>query len=230
LETSRQDSVTKIAGDVVASADPGRALKAWREKLGVKQVQLARSLKLSPSVLSDYESGRRPSPGVLFVKKYIEALVLLDESQGRFASRLLAPEKSSAILAISEFTKPVSAATLLKAVRGNLLTGDPERTNLYGYTVVDSIKTIYALSGYDFYRIFGATTERALIFTKVGMGRSPLVAIRVSQLKPRMVIIHGPSQLDPLALELAKKEGLILALSQWSTEEEIIASLKSMNA
>ncbi|MDA4122137.1 MAG: helix-turn-helix domain-containing protein [Thaumarchaeota archaeon] len=228
METSRQDSVTKIAGDVVASADPGRALKVWREKLGVKQVQLARALKLSPSVLSDYESGRRPSPGVLFVKKYIEALVALDESQGRYASRLLAPEKSSAILAISEFTKPIGASAILKAVKGTLLTGDPEHTNLYGYTVVDSIKTIYALSGYDFYRIFGATTERALIFTKVGMGRSPLVAIRVSQLKPRMVVIHGPKQLDPLALELAKKEGLILALSGCANEDEIIASLKTL--
>lgn len=227
METSRQDSVTKIAGDVVASADPGRALKVWREKLGVKQVQLARALKLSPSVLSDYESGRRPSPGVLFVKKYIEALVTVDESQGRFASRLVSPEKSSAILAISEFTKPVPAASLLKAVKGNVLTGDPENTNLYGYTVVDSIKTIYALSGYDFYRIFGATTERALIFTKVGMGRSPLVAIRVSQLKPRMVVIHGPHQIDPLALELAKREGLILALSGATNEDEIISSLRS---
>jgi len=230
LETSRQDSVTKIAGDVVASVEPGRALKAWRERLGVKQVQLARALKLSPSVLSDYESGRRPSPGVLFVKKYIEGLVTIDESQGRFASRLVAPEKSSAILAIREFTKPISAASIIRAVRGTVLTGDPDRTNLYGYTVVDSIKTIYALSGYDFYRIFGATTERALIFTKVGVGRSPLIAIRVSQLKPRMVVIHGPSQIDPLALELAKKEGLILALSHSANEEEMISSLRGVVA
>ena len=93
LEATRQDSLVKIAGDVVASPDPGKALKVWREKLGIKQVQLARVLKLSPSVLSDYESGRRPSPGVIFVKKYIEALVSLDEAQGRVASRLLSPEK-----------------------------------------------------------------------------------------------------------------------------------------
>jgi putative transcriptional regulator len=228
LESSRQDSVIKIAGEVVASADPGRALKVWREKLAIKQVQLARSLKLSPSVLSDYESGRRPSPGVVFVKKYIEALVSLDESQGRVASRLLSPEKSSAILAISEFTKPIPASALLTAVKGTILSGDPDRTSLYGYTVVDSIKTIYALSGYDFYRIFGATTERAIIFTKVGGGRSPLVAIRVSQLKPRMVVIHGPTQTDPLAIELAKKEGLIFALSQARNEDEIIASLRTL--
>lgn len=228
MESSRQDSVIKIAGEVVASPEPGKALKVWREKLSIKQVQLARALKLSPSVLSDYESGRRPSPGVVFVKKYVEALVALDESQGRVSSRLLTPEKSSAILAISEFTKPVPASALITAVKGTLLSGDPDRTNLYGFTVVDSIKTIYALSGYDFYRIFGATTERAIIFTKVGVGRSPLVAVRVSQLKPRMVVIHGPTQTDPLAIELAKKEGLIFALSQAATEEEIVSSLKKL--
>ena len=94
--------------------------------------------------------------------------------------------------------------------------------------MVDSIKTIYALSGYDFYRIFGATTERALIFTKVGMGRSPLVAIRVSQLKPRVVVVHGPEHLDPLAVDLAKREGLVLALSHCADEAEIISSLSTM--
>jgi putative transcriptional regulator len=228
LESSRQESLIKIAGEVVASPDPGRALRVWREKLSVKQVQLARALKLSPSVLSDYESGRRPSPGVLFIRKYIEALVALDEAQGRVASRLLTPEKSSAILAISEFTHPITASALLSAVKGTVLSGDPSRTSLYGYTVVDSIKTIYALSGYDFYRIFGATTERAIIFTKVGAGRSPLVAVRVSQLKPRMVIIHGPTQTDPLAIELAKKEGLIFALSNAANEDEIITSLRTL--
>ena len=228
MESSRQESIAKIAGEVVASEEPGTALRSWREKLGIRQINLARQLKLSPSVLSDYESGRRPSPGVLFVKKYVEAMVTLDESQGRVASRLLSREDSSAILAIKEFVEPIGATDLLHRVKGKVLTGDPARLSLYGYTVVDSIKTIYALSGYDFYRIFGATTERALVFTKVGMGRSPLVAIRVSQLKPRMVVIHGPSQLDPLALELAKKEGLILALSQSPNEDDIISSLKSL--
>ncbi len=35
-------------------------------------------------------------------------------------------------------------------------------------------------------------------------------------------------RLDPLALELAKKEGLILALSGCANEEEIISSLKAL--
>jgi len=228
LEATTTDALAKIAGNVVASPDPGRSMRAWREKLGIRQKALADALGISASVLSDYESGRRPSPGVGFVKKYVVALVKLDESKGRVVSQLVASEKDEAILSIGEFQAPVSAAKILKALDATVLAGDPEGIRLYGYTVVDSIKTIYALSGYDFYRIFGATTERALVFTKVGMGRSPLVAIRVSQLKPRVVVIHGPKDVDPLAVELARKEGLVLALSGAPTEEAMIASLSAV--
>ncbi len=228
MEPQFSDALAKIAGNVVASPDPGRALKAWREKLGIRQVLLAREMKISPSVLSDYESGRRPSPGVQFVRKYVEALVRLDEAKGRVVSKLVSNERDAAILAIGEFQTPVPASQILRAVDGRVLVGNESSANLYGYTVLDSIKTIYALSGYDFYRIFGATTERALIFTKVGTGRSPMVAIRASPLKPRMVVIHGPRELDPLALELARREGIILALSGSRSEEEIISSLKAI--
>jgi putative transcriptional regulator len=213
---------------VVASPEPGKSLRAWREKLGIRQVSLARELKVSPSVLSDYESGRRPSPGVVFVRRYIDALVRLDEAKGRVVSKLVSHENNSAILSIGEFPVPVLASKLLEAVKGDVVVANTLDIKLYGYTVVDSIKTIYALSGYDFYRIFGATTERAIVFTKVGLGRSPLVAIRVSQLKPRMVVLHGPKEIDPLAVELARKEGIILAVSRVQREELVIESLKAL--
>ena len=230
MEAEANDALAKIAGNVVASPDAGRAMRAWREKLAIKQVTLAKALGISASVLSDYESGRRPSPGVQFVKKYIDALVKLDEGKGRVVSRLVASDKDEAILSIGEFHSPVEATKILRALNAQVLVGDPESVRLYGYTVVDSIKTIYALSGYDFYRIFGATTERALIFTKVGMGRSPLVAIRVSQLKPRVVVIHGPKEVDPLAVDLARREGLVLALSGAGSEEAMISALSSIKA
>ena len=228
LESTANDALAKIAGNIIASPDAGRAMRAWREKLGIRQKALADSLDMSASVLSDYESGRRPSPGVKFVKKYIEALVALDEGKGRVVPRLVSSEKDEAILSIGEFHSPIEASKILGLLDATVLTGDPNAVKLYGYTVVDSIKTIYALSGYDFYRIFGATTERALIFTKVGMGRSPLVAIRVSQLKPRVVVIHGPKEVDPLAVDLAKREGLVLALSGTPTEERVIAALSEL--
>jgi putative transcriptional regulator len=220
MEAGRKDAVEMISGSVVASKDPGKTMKAWREKLGIKQVHLAHALDISASVLSDYESGRRPSPGVQFVKKYVEALVGLDEAKGRMLSKLVTAEKDEAILSIGEFQGPVPAGAVLEAVRGRVVIGDEKPVRLYGYT----------LSGFDFYRIFGATSERALVFTNVGMGRSPLVAIRVSQLKPRMVVIHGPKEIDPLAVDLARREGILLALAGGVSEETLIGALRSLQA
>ena len=95
--------------------------------------------------------------------------------------------------------------------------------------MLDSIKTIYALSGYDFYKIYGATTERLIVFTKVGLGRSPMVAIRVVHLKPRMVVLHGPKTVDQVGKALAERERIILALSS-KREEEIINGLSALSA
>ena len=151
------------------------------ERIAVKQADLAREMGLSPSVLSDYESGRRASPGVGFIKRYVYALVSLDQSHQRLLQKEVEPQDRSAILAIGEFKEPVKARKLLEVVGGNIVTGAEKlETDIYGYTVLDSIKTIYALSGFDFYKIYGATTERLLVFTKVGLGRSPMVAVRVA--------------------------------------------------
>ncbi|ENO11755.1 putative transcriptional regulator [Thermoplasmatales archaeon SCGC AB-539-C06] len=43
---------------------------------------MANHLMLSPSVISDYESGRRKSPGIQTVKKVIDALIEIDEKRG----------------------------------------------------------------------------------------------------------------------------------------------------
>jgi putative transcriptional regulator len=68
------DELTWIAGSVVLSDNPPLQLKQWRKKFGIKQADLAKKMTITPSVLSDYEKGRRPSPGVNFVKRYLQSL------------------------------------------------------------------------------------------------------------------------------------------------------------
>src|SRR5579863_5168804 len=223
------DFAARIAGDVVVSENAGEAMRKWRERIAVRQAVLAKEMGLSPSVLSDYESGRRASPGVGFIKKYVSALVKLDQNHHKRLSQELSPRDKTAILAIGEFKEPVKARDILKVVDGQVVSGaDKLGTDIYGFTVVDSIKTIYALSGYDFYKIYGATSERVLIFTKVGLGRSPMVAIRVVHLKPRMVVIHGPKSMDELAKALAEKEKIILSLAGNISEQQIVRDLAEM--
>ena len=53
------------------SKNPTQKLKWVRKKFGVRQVDLAKKMDVSPLVISDYEKGRRLSPGVAFIKKYI---------------------------------------------------------------------------------------------------------------------------------------------------------------
>lgn len=106
--------------------------------------------------------------------------------------------------------------------------------DIYGYTIIDSVKAILALSGADFYQIFGSTTERALIFTNVSVGRSPMVAVRVHPLKPRLVIIQGPREIDTLAVQLAQVEHMPLVLSRMTSSDALVHSLneyfKSMSS
>ena len=56
---------------------------------------------------------------------------------------------------------------------------------IYGYTVINSLNAILQLSSSEFNRIYGWSTERALFFTDVSTGKSPMVSIRVTPFKPR---------------------------------------------
>ncbi len=222
----------RIAGSIVMSENPGATLRSWRQRLNIRQAALAKKMKVSPSVLSDYENGRRPSPGIAFVRRYVQALVELTNVTGGIdlLSQQILSSELEPILVLGEYAAPVKASEVVDALKAEVLTGsDMLDRSIYGYTVLDSIRTIYALSGFGFYRIFGSTTERVLVFTKVGLGRSPLVAIRVSQLKPRMVVLHGPKVVDPLAIELANREKIILGLARDISESEIASKLQGLN-
>jgi len=82
--------------------------------------------------------------------------------------------------------------------------------HLHGYTVIDSIKAITSLDSYDYLKIYGWSSQRALIFTGVKFGRSPMIAIRAHPLKPAMVVYHRPEKVDELAVKLAEIENIPL--------------------
>ena len=73
---------TIIAGEITLSKDPGSAMKKWREIFGVNQTELAEHLKVSSSTISDYEGGRRKSPGIGVISRLVEALMELDQKKG----------------------------------------------------------------------------------------------------------------------------------------------------
>ena len=72
----------KVAGQIAMSDDPGMAIRRWREEFKIAQGELARFLNVSPSVISDYESGKRRSPGVATIKKIVNAFIEIDSRRG----------------------------------------------------------------------------------------------------------------------------------------------------
>ncbi|MDI6640138.1 MAG: helix-turn-helix domain-containing protein, partial [Methanocellales archaeon] len=82
----RKRLAEKMAGEVTLSDDPGETLKKWRKNFEISQAELSKFLGTSPSVISDYESGRRKSPGTLIVGRIVGrivgALLELDMQKG----------------------------------------------------------------------------------------------------------------------------------------------------
>ncbi len=230
----------KIAGDIVFSDNPGKAMRKWRGLFNISQIDIAERMNVSASVISDYESGRRKSPGSKFIKRFVDSLVQIDVERGRPALNTLlrlflgSHKLYEAILDMREFSKPISIKEFCEKVGAKLIVGEEyEDTLLFGYTVVDSINLVLEVPSYDYIKLYGATTQRAAIFTKVYYGRSPMIAIKAMQagmggLKPALTVYHGTKKVDPLGIEIAKREGIPLAIVEIKTVGELLEKLRNI--
>lgn len=224
----------KIASEITLSQQPGQTIKKWRETFNITQTDLSKCLGVTPSMISDYESGRRKAPGTPLVKKIVNSLLTIDMEQGgkvtdAFAEIFSRDLQASGILDMREFPVACSARVLCSNIQAEPIANDDMLDReIYGYTVIDSPTAIIEFSSTDFFKLYGSTTARALIFTGVSVGRSPLVAIRVTQMKPGVVILHGPTDVDPLALKIANAERIPLALSSIEDVDKLVEILRSM--
>lgn len=212
----------RIAGDITLSQNPGASLKKWREIFGITQTQLADFLKVTPSTISDYEGNRRKSPGVAVIRRFVAAICELDKQKGGWTMKKLSSETvKKDIYEVFDFPAPQSAADFCKKIEGRAITNDSalKDKKLYGYTLVDSLRAILELPADEFVKIYGSTTDRAVIFTNVSMGRSPMVAIRVTKLKPALVVMHNLAEVDKLALKISEIEKIPIITTVMPLEE-----------
>ena len=218
----------KIAGEVVFSPHPGRTLRKWREDFGISQRELARSLTTVPSVISDYESERRPSPGALFIRRYIESLVAVDErSGGKVAARLGMRPHSEGILGMREFAVAVPLKSLAEQLDAKAVSRVDLHRDIHGFTLLDAPRAILSIDAAHFVEVYGWTTQRALVFANVKYGRSPMVAIRAHPLKPAAVVLSAPGRIDPLAIRLSEVENIPL-LSTPRGPTEVLERLEEL--
>ncbi|MDM7940046.1 MAG: helix-turn-helix domain-containing protein [Methanothrix sp.] len=215
----------KIAGEITLSQTPGETLKRWRRNFGITQTELSSYLGISPSVISDYESGRRRSPGIMIVSKIIDALLRIDESRG--CNILRAYEDMwgdifglDSICSVCEYKDPIPLAQMASKLDAEVIFGRTDIT-IWGYTIIDSMKAIVEMLPDQFQKIYGRSTARALIFTGIRSGKSPMVAVRVSNLKPGAVVLQGltPLEVDPVAVRIAEIENIPLLTTHFSVDE-----------
>lgn len=209
----------KMAGEIVFSENPGETLKKWREIFGLTQKGMADLLEINPSVVCDFEKGRRDSPGIKTVKRMVDTMILYDENNGNKVINSRMDEKEEEPMTIGEFSSGINVEKLMEMIDGEIIVGKKEMSRtLYGFTIVDSLKAIISFSGSEFAKIYGWSNERALFFTGVEFGRSPMIAIRAHPVKPRLVCYVQPGSVDPLAIKLAELENIILVKTDNSIE------------
>jgi putative transcriptional regulator len=224
----------RIAGEITLSEDPGRTMRKWREMFHVNQAELSQHLKISPSVISDYESGRRKSPGTRAIKRFVEALLYIDEGGGSgvknaFERFLSVEVPTDIILDIREFNSPVKGQRICEALQASVAAhGDLLDREILGYAIIDSLGALNELSGEAFAKLFSAMDQRALGFTQISTGRSPLVAVKVSGSRPSLVILHGRGDVEYLAVELAEREGIPLLVCKLESAEDLVRRLREL--
>jgi putative transcriptional regulator len=227
----REVLARRIAGEIILSSKPGATMRKWRELFAVSQMSVSETMGLSSSVVSDYESGRRKSPGAKFIRRFVLSLLQIDEQKGsRFIREFakLTSSPSMAVMDLREFPIPVRVEYLCKAIGGEVVACKEKYVKeVNGYTVVDSRRAIEAYSGLDYAQLFGATTERALIFTNIESGCLPMMIVRVSSLKPRIVVFHR-TEPDAEAIRIAEYEQIPLIYSTAPNLEQLVKSLRKL--
>ena len=218
-----------MAGEIVISEKPGDTLKKWRNIFKLSQKNLASLLNVKPSVVCDFEKGRRASPGIGTVRKFVEAMVEYDKAQGgKIVSSMFAKDNNNAVYDIREFNTGTAIDKLIKEIDGEILSGNGDilERPIYGYTIVDSLKAITTFNVFG--DLYGWSNERAIFFSGVHFGRSPMIAIRAHPVKPRVVIYIKPKAIDKLATKLAEMERIVLVKTELD-EVEIVRILKKFN-
>ncbi len=215
----------KIAGEISLSTDPGNTMKKWREVFGISQTELSEFLNISPSTISDYESNRRKSPGIAVIRRFVDAIFAIDlKKGGELVRRFTEAEGGiSKYYDAIDFKKSLPAKDFLKLIDGTVVANADkiETMDVFGATILDSLKIILELPYESFIKVYSTTTQRALIFTQTATGRSPMVAVRVAPIKPTLVVLHDLDEksVDKLAVKIAESEGIPLIVTMMPIEE-----------
>jgi putative transcriptional regulator len=149
----------------------------------------------------------------------VDALFEMDNARGNPILSKLSVElgqESDQYFETHEFATSISALDFAKLINAKVVVNEElmKVKKIYGYTLMDSLKVILDMPFTQFHKLYGTMSERAFLFTRVSTGRSPMVVIRVTPMKPSLVILHGIDEVDKLALKIAEKEQIPVLITK----------------
>ncbi len=223
------DIEEKIAGEIALSEDFGKTIEKWRREFMITKSELARKMQVPVSMIKDYESSRRKSPGIATIKKFVTAMVEVEmEHGGAILRRYRAGVPHDALIDIGDYTRDVNLKTVIQKIGGKVESEADVERYIRGYTIVNGIKAILTFSYSEYNVLYGWSSQRVIFFTEVKMGRSPMIAIRVHPLKPAAVVYIKADRVDELAVRLSNIENVPLITTDLDENQvaRIMSSIK----
>ena len=220
----------KIAGEIILSENSGNVMKKWRKFFHLSQIDIAEYLHISPSVISDYESGRRKSPGKEIIKRFIEALLKIDELHGeciiRPLRRVIEDNKLiNIIIDILDFIVPVDFKFFCQTIKCNILREEAKFGVVKGYIIIDYSNMLYSLSFHSLNKLFEASLSRVLILTNLRSGKSIHLLLKDIKKYPQLIVLHNFTELN---ISQFKKKSLGILVSTMHLSE-LIHALRTLN-
>ena len=179
-------------------------------------------------MISDYESGRRKSPGTLSIRRIVRSFVEIDERRGgNVMRRYQSGVPSDALIDLRDYDHDIFLPMVVKKIQGRNMSNLPIDRYVRGYTVIDGIKAVLSFSYPDYVKLYGWSSQRIVFFTEVKLGRSPMIAIRAHPLKPGAVVYVQADKVDPLAVKIAELENIPLIVTELPVQTicEIMSSI-----
>lgn len=212
------DLETKIAGDITFSNKPGEKMREWRKTMKITQKRLADKMSVSPSVVSDYETGRRSNPGIKMIEKYVNGLIEIDKERGgEFINKYSAMgpfREGNGIIESKEFEEPLSVKGLCEKLNAKIVVKCDLKKKIYGYMIVDAKKAALEMTSWELARMYGKSPRTALIFNNLFSGRASTYGVKVASIvgfKPNLVILNLKGELG-FAKKIAEDLRLTLAI------------------
>ncbi|MEM4295318.1 MAG: helix-turn-helix domain-containing protein [Candidatus Anstonellales archaeon] len=213
----------EIAGELIMAEKPGEAMRKWREVFEISQTELSNYLNISPSTISDYESGRRKNPGIKVIKRFVDALFDIDMSRGgKIIKKLQEGETShEEYFEVREFSKAVPLQDFVSIIQGKVITNEQliKNINIHGFVILHSIKVMLEMPQEMFKLLNIHAMDKVFVFLDVSTGRSPLIVIRIAPNKPKAVVLHNLDKVDDLAKKISEREKIPIITSKMPIQE-----------